>query len=514
MLHFNDVDLVVLDGRSLTLKGVVAVARHRARVEIAPEALARMEKARAQVEEILKRGLPVYGINTGFGAFSQVTISQDQGDLLQANLVMSHAVGRGEPLPEDSVRGMLLLRANALCQGHSGIRPQVVQLLADMLNAGVHPVIPEQGSLGASGDLAPLAHMALVLMGRGEAFYQGKRMPGAEALLAAGLRPLALKAKEGLALINGTQMMGAVGGLALADALRAARLADITASLTLEALQGLSAAFDPRIHALRPHPGQALVARNILALTEGSELVDRAHPPRVQDAYSLRCIPQVHGAARDALDHVRQVLEREFNAVTDNPLLFPEEGEVLSGGNFHGEPLALALDYLGIATAELASISERRLERMVNPQLSCGLPAFLVEEGGLNSGMMIVQYTAAALVSENKVLAHPASVDSIPSSANQEDHVSMGAHAARKARKIADNTLAVLAYELLAAAQAVALRGGRPSPFHRELLALIQGRVPFLREDRELRYDLEVMEALIRQNAILELASRMAPAFE
>ena len=514
MLHFSDVDLVVLDGRSLTLEGVVAVARHRARVEIAPEALARMEKARAQVEEILKRGLPVYGINTGFGAFSQVTISQDQGDLLQANLVMSHAVGRGEPLPEDSVRGMLLLRANALCQGHSGIRPQVVQLLADMLNAGVHPVIPEQGSLGASGDLAPLAHMALVLMGRGEAFYQGKRMPGAEALLAAGLRPLALKAKEGLALINGTQMMGAVGGLALADALRAARLADITASLTLEALQGLSAAFDPRIHALRPHPGQALVARNILALTEGSELVDRAHPPRVQDAYSLRCIPQVHGAARDALDHVRQVLEREFNAVTDNPLLFPEEGEVLSGGNFHGEPLALALDYLGIATAELASISERRLERMVNPQLSCGLPAFLVEEGGLNSGMMIVQYTAAALVSENKVLAHPASVDSIPSSANQEDHVSMGAHAARKARKIADNTLAVLAYELLAAAQAVALRGGRPSPFHRELLALIRGRVPFLREDRELRYDLEVMEALIRQNAILELASRMAPAFE
>mgnify|MGYP000923343058 FL=1 len=514
MLHFSDVDLVVLDGRSLTLEGVVAVARHRARVEIAPEALARMEKARAQVEEILKRGLPVYGINTGFGAFSQVTISQDQGDLLQANLVMSHAVGRGEPLPEDSVRGMLLLRANALCQGHSGIRPQVVQLLADMLNAGVHPVIPEQGSLGASGDLAPLAHMALVLMGRGEAFYQGKRMPGAEALLAAGLRPLALKAKEGLALINGTQMMGAVGGLALADALRAARLADITASLTLEALQGLSAAFDPRIHALRPHPGQALVARNILALTEGSELVDRARPPRVQDAYSLRCIPQVHGAARDALDHVRQVLEREFNAVTDNPLLFPEEGEVLSGGNFHGEPLALALDYLGIATAELASISERRLERMVNPQLSCGLPAFLVEEGGLNSGMMIVQYTAAALVSENKVLAHPASVDSIPSSANQEDHVSMGAHAARKARKIADNTLAVLAYELLAAAQAVALRGGRPSPFHRELLALIQGRVPFLREDRELRYDLEAMEALIRQNAILELASRMAPAFE
>ncbi|MDD4081233.1 MAG: histidine ammonia-lyase [Eubacteriales bacterium] len=513
MLHSEGIASVVLDGRSLTLEGVVAVARHGARVEIAREATARMAKARALVEEILEKGAPVYGINTGFGAFSQVSISQDQVDQLQANLVMSHAVGCGEPLDEDNVRSMLLLRANALCQGHSGIRSEVVELLADMLNAGVHPVIPEQGSLGASGDLAPLAHMALVLMGKGEAFYLGKRLPGDKALTVAGLKPVQLKAKEGLALINGTQMMGAVGALALADTIRAARLADITASLTLEALQGLSAAFDPRIHTLRPHPGQALVAKNIRALTEGSELADGARPCRVQDAYSLRCIPQVHGAVRDALVHVRQVLETEFNAVTDNPLLFPEEGEVLSGGNFHGEPLALALDYLGIAAAELAGISERRLERMVNPQLSCGLPAFLVKDGGVNSGMMILQYTAAALVSENKVLAHPASVDSIPSSANQEDHVSMGAHAARKARKIAENTLSVLSLELLSAAQATEARGGKPSPFHQELISLVRERVPFLSEDRELRLDIEAMGSLIKKKAILDLAARMAPEF-
>lgn len=513
MLHSEGISRIVLDGRSLTLEGVMAVARYWARVEIAPEAFARMASSRAQVEGILEKAAPVYGINTGFGAFSQVPISQGLVDQLQANLVKSHAVGCGEPLPEDSTRGMLLLRANALCQGHSGIRPQVVELLVDMLNAGVHPVIPEQGSLGASGDLAPLAHMALVLMGGGEAFYEEVRMPGGKALAAAGLKCVQLKAKEGLALINGTQMMGAVGALALADTFRAARLADITASLSLEALQGLSAAFDPRIHALRPHQGQALVAQNILDLTKGSELMDRAEPRRVQDAYSLRCIPQVHGAARDALRHVKQVLETEFNAVTDNPLLFPEEGDVLSGGNFHGEPLALALDYLGMAAAELASISERRLERMVNPQLSGGLPAFLVKDGGANSGMMIIQYTAAALVSENKVLAHPASVDSIPSSANQEDHVSMGAHAARKARKIAGNTLSVLSLELLAAAQAAELRGGKPSPFHRELISLVRERVPFLTEDRELRLDIEAMGSIIRENAILDLTLRMAPAF-
>jgi histidine ammonia-lyase len=513
VFHSQKIDRVVLDGKSLTLAGLVAVARHGARVEIAPEAMSQMARARAQVEAILGKGKPVYGINTGFGAFSQVPISAGQVDKLQTNLIISHAVGCGNPLPEDSVRGMLLLRANALCQGHSGIRPQAVQLLVDMLNVGVHPVVPEQGSLGASGDLAPLAHMALVVMGRGEAVYQGRKMTGAEALAAAGLAPAQLKAKEGLALINGTQMMGAVGGLALADAMRAAWLADITASLTLEALQGLAAAFDPRVHAVRPHWGQALVANNIRLLCEGGQMMDAAEPSRVQDAYTLRCIPQVHGAVRDAILHVQSVFETEFNAVTDNPLLFPEEGDVLSGGNFHGEPLALALDYLGIATAELANISERRLERMVNPQLNGGLLAFLVEDGGVNSGMMIIQYAAAALVSENKVLAHPASVDSIPSSANQEDHVSMGAHAARKARRIADNTLSALVYELLAAAQAVQLRGGRPSPVHQELIKLIRARVPFLTQDRELRQDIAAMNALVRENAVIDLVTGMAPGF-
>ena len=513
MLHSEGIKQVVLDGKSLTLNDLVAVARHGARVSIARDAIIRMDRARELVEEILDKGEPVYGINTGFGAFSQVSISGSQVDQLQANLIMSHAVGCGEPLPEDSVRGMLLLRANALCQGHSGIRTQVVQGLVDMLNEEVHPVIPEQGSLGASGDLCPLAHMALVLMGMGEAVYKGQRMAGKAALSAAGLKPVLLAAKEGLALINGTQMMGAVGGLALADALRAARLADITASLTMEALQGLRVAFDPRIHALRPHQGQSLVARNMLMLLEGSQMADGAVPKRVQDAYSLRCIPQVHGAVRDALHHVKAVLETEFNSVTDNPLLFPEEGDVLSGGNFHGEPLALALDYLGIAVSELANISERRLERMVNPQLSGGLPAFLVKEGGVNSGLMIVQYAAAALVSENKVLAHPASVDSIPSSANQEDHVSMGAHAARKARKMADNTLSVLGYELLTAAQATELRGGQPSSFHQELMTLVRSRVPFVTADRELRLDVNTAGQLVRENAILDLVARMAPEF-
>ena len=513
MLHSKRISQVTLDGKSLKLADVAAVARRFARVAVAPEALSRMARARAQVEEILGKGAPVYGINTGFGAFSQVPVSREQTDQLQTNLVMSHAVGCGQPLPEDSVRGMLLLRANALCQGHSGIRPEVVQLLADMLNQGVHPVVPEKGSLGASGDLAPLAHMALVLMGRGEAFFKGERMPGGRALAAAGLAPVQLQAKEGLALINGTQMMGAVGAMALADAIKAARLADIAASLTMEALQGLSAAFDPRVHALRPHQGQGQAAGNIRLLCDGSRLVDAAEPKRVQDAYSLRCVPQVHGAVRDALRHVQAVLETEFNAVTDNPLLFPAEGDVISGGNFHGEPLALALDYLGIAAAELANISERRLERLVNPQLSGGLPAFLVEEGGLNSGMMIIQYAAAALVSENKVLAHPASVDSIPSSANQEDHVSMGAHAARKARTIAGNTLSVLAYELLAAAQALALRGGQPSPVHAEMMKLIRSRVPFLSRDRELRLDVGAMSALVREDAILDIVEEMVPGF-
>ncbi|NLW20435.1 MAG: histidine ammonia-lyase [Clostridiales bacterium] len=504
---------IMIDGHSLTLGQVVQVARGLAPVTIAPQALEAMQASRERVEAIVQKDQPVYGINTGFGSLSTVSISADEANLLQNNLIISHAVGVGSPLPQDVVRGMLLLRANALCQGYSGIRPQLVQTLVDMLNAGVHPIIPRQGSLGASGDLAPLSHMALVLLGLGEARYQGAVLPGARAMEMAGIPTQRLLAKEGLALINGTQAMGGVGALALADALWAARLADLAAGFSLEGLLGNLSAFDPRVHQVRPHPGQMLVADNLRMLCAGSQLLENARGQRVQDAYSLRCVPQVHGAVRGALAHVAQVLETEFNAVTDNPLVF-EGDEVISGGNFHGEPLALALDYLSIAVAELASISERRLERLVNPQLSGGLPPFLSPRPGVNSGMMIIQYTAASLVSENKVLAHPASVDSIPSSANQEDHVSMGMSAARKARQVVDNTLTVLAMELLAAAQAVSLREGQPSPFYQALHALIREKTPFLQEDRELRLDVQAMNRLVRLGEIERLLAEHLPALK
>lgn len=505
---------VLVDGRSLDLEGLVRVARWGARVEISPEAVKRMRRSRQTVEQIVREGRPSYGINTGFGDFARVSINEQDANLLQNNLILSHSTAMGEPFPEETVRAMLLLRINALCGGYSGIRPELVACMAQMLNRGVHPVIPEKGSLGASGDLAQLSHMALVLLGKGEAVYQGKRMGGAEAMAAAGLDTWELEAKEGLALINGTQAMCAVGALALWDALRAAQLADICASMSLEALQGLMNAFDARVQAVRPQRGQALVARNMRLLCEGSALLDRSVSLRVQDAYSLRCIPQVHGAVRVALEHVRDVVNMELNAVTDNPLIFPDAGEVVSGGNFHGEPLAMAFDYLGIAMAELASISERRLERMVNPQLSGGLPAFLVWQGGLNSGLMIVQYAAASMVSENKIYAHPASVDSIPSSANQEDHVSMGTTAARKCRLIVENTLSVLAMELMAACQALDLHEVAPSPIHDHIKALVRQRLPSYEADREIRLDIDTMNALIREDALLELVRREIPGFE
>lgn len=504
---------VIIDGHHLTLEQVVAVARCGARVSLSGEALPAMRRSREIVEGILREGRAVYGINTGFGALSSVRISAEQVSLLQHNLIVSHAVGCGRPLPAEAVRAMLLLRANALCQGSSGVRPELVETLVSMLNAGVHPVIPEKGSLGASGDLAPLSHMALVLLGLGEAEVGGAVMPGRAAMERAGLEPLELQAKEGLALINGTQAMGAVGALALYDALRAARLADVAAGLSLEALRGRLDAFDPRIHDLRPHAGQGLVARNLRLLCDGSPLLEGPDARRVQDAYSLRCVPQVHGAVRGALHYVRGVLETEFNAVTDNPLILPDGPDVISGGNFHGEPLALALDFLGIAAAELADISERRLERMVNPQLSDGLPAFLSACPGVNSGLMITQYTAASLVSENKVLAHPASVDSIPSSANQEDHVSMGMTAARKAAQIVDNTLSVLSLELLAAAQAMDLRGGTPSAVNASLHQAIRESVAFLDADRELRLDMDAMRKLVRGDALLRLVDERVPGF-
>lgn len=448
--------LLVIDGDSLTVADVVAVSRGGQRVALSGEAAARVAAAAALVGRLADGGEPIYGISTGFGSFSTVTISPEQRRQLQVNLLRSHAVGVGEPYPAEVVRAMLLLRANALAKGFSGVQPATVQLLIDMLNAGVTPVVPAKGSLGASGDLAPLAHMALVLIGEGEAWLDGRRLPGLTALRQAGLEPVTLQAKEGLALTNGTQAMAALGALAAADADVLLRTADLIAAMTVEALRGVVTAYDERIAAVRPHPGQATVAANLRQALTGSGRATRQGEARVQDAYALRCVPQVHGASRDAWAYVQRVLTTELNAATDNPLLFPDSGDVLSGGNFHGQPLALALDFLAIAMAELGNISERRTERLLNPALS-GLPAFLTSDGGLHSGLMILQYTAAALVSENKVLAHPASVDSIPTSANQEDHVSMGNASARKVREVIGHVAYVLAIETICAAQAIDL---------------------------------------------------------
>lgn len=495
---------VILDGDSLTIQDVVAVARQHKPVAVSPAGLAKLERARAMVDRFIAEDKVVYGLTTGFGKFSTVTISKEQTEELQENLIISHAVGVGEPFPEEIVRAMMLLRANALTKGHSGARPVVVATLLEMLNKGVHPVIPEKGSLGASGDLAPLSHMVLVLIGKGEAFYNGERMPGAAAMTKAGIQAVKLKAKEGLALINGTQAMTAVGALAYHDAVGLAKLADVAAAMSVEALEGITPAFDPQVHAVRPHPGQIQAAANLRRLLAGSEIIGGATHGRVQDAYALRCTPQVHGASRDALEYVRRAVETEINSVTDNPILFPETGEVISGGNFHGQPMALAFDFLGIAAAELANISERRTERLVNPALSNGLPAFLCQNGGLNSGFMICQYSAASLVSENKVLAHPASVDSIPSSANQEDHVSMGTIAARKARSIVENAANVLAIELLCAAQGIDLRGGKPGRGSGAGYRAVRKAVSFMERDREIWPDMRAVEKLARNGGILQ----------
>lgn len=448
---------VVLDGHSLTIEEVVQVARLKKRAVLHPEALKKIEAARAMVEDIVNKEQVVYGITTGFGSFSNVVISKEDVLELQSNLINSHAAATGEPFAEEVVRGAMLLRVNALAKGHSGARPILVNHLLELLNRGVTPVVPSQGSLGASGDLAPLSHVALVLTGRGEAIYQGERLKGCEALEAAGLKPLVLMEKEGLSLINGTQFMASIGCLALYDALNLLKVSYIVSALSCEALRAVPGAFDDLISSVRPHPGHAKAAFNLRHLTIKSRFI-ASDPKKVQDAYSLRCIPQVHGASADAFTYVKKILEIEINSANDNPLLFPEEGKVLSGGNFHGQPVAQALDFLAISLAELGSISERRIERLVNPSLS-GLPPFLISGGGLNSGFMIAQYTAASLVSENKVLCHPASVDSIPSSANQEDHVSMGTTAARKARQVATNVGRVLGIELLTSCQAVDFQG-------------------------------------------------------
>lgn len=494
---------VVIDGNHLTLDEVIAVARENVKVQISDKAVEKVKKSRKYVDDLVDDEKIVYGITTGFGKFSNVVISKDQVEELQSSLIKSHACGVGEHFSIEIVRAIMLLRVNALTKGYSGIRISTLETLIEMLNKGVHPAIPEKGSLGSSGDLAPLAHMVLVMLGEGEAYYKGELITGLEAMRRAEITPIRLIAKEGLALINGTQVLTAVGAIATYDAIRLAKLADVSAALTFEALRGITDVFDEKVHLVRNHVGQMVCAKNMLQILEGSYLTTRQGDIRVQDPYSLRCLPQIHGASKDAIDYVLDKVNKEINAVTDNPLIFPDDDEVISCGNFHGQPMALAFDFLGIALAELANSSERRIERLVNPSLS-ELPAFLTEKGGLNSGFMIAQYTAASLVSENKVLAHPASVDSIPSSGNQEDHVSMGSIAARKARDILYNTTRVIAIELLTAAQAVEFTDPEKlGKGTKVAYDLIREEVEKLEEDRVMYVDFEKVISMVSTNHIL-----------
>ncbi len=495
---------LMLDGKSLTIDRVMDVVRFGHTVQIADEAIEKVKVARQFVDDLVDAKKVVYGITTGFGKFSDVVISKDETQDLQTNLIISHSCGVGTPFDEEVSRAIMLLRVNNLIKGHSGVRLETVETLVNMINKGVHPVIPEKGSLGASGDLAPLSHMVLVMLGLGEAFYQGARMTGKDAMAKAGIPTIALTSKEGLALINGTQVMTAVGTIAAYEAKQLVKLADVSAALTVEALNGITDAYDPRLHQVRPHPGQIRTAQNMLTLLKDSARTTKQGEVRVQDAYTLRCVPQIHGASKDALNYVIERIEIEINAVTDNPILFPEDGVAFSGGNFHGQPMALPFDFLGIAISEIANVSERRIERLVNPQLS-GLPAFLTTKGGLHSGFMIAQYAAAALVSENKVLAHPASVDSIPSSANQEDHVSMGTIAARKAREILFNAQNVIAIELLSAAQAIdlteekALGAGTKAAYD-----VVRSKVEKIVDDRVMNVDFNKIYDIIKSNDILK----------
>ncbi len=513
---------LTLDGYNLTLSEVCAVAKQFKKVELSGEARGAMQKSRSVVDKMLAENQVVYGVTTGFGKFKDVRI--DPKDILnmQQNFLRSHAAGVGPTFDEATVRAISLLRINALAKGYSGIRTEVVDLLLDLLNKQVHPIVPEQGSVGASGDLAPLAHLALTLIGEGKARYKGETLDSAKALELAGLAPVVLEAKEGLALTNGTQVMTAVGALAVSEGIYLCKMADIIGAMTLEALLGSKKPMMAQVHQLRPHKGQIASACNLTRLLANSEVMEsHEHCSAVQDAYSLRCMPQVHGASRQAVYHACEVLEIEFNAVTDNPLVI--DGNMVSQGNFHGQPVALVMDYFAIAMSELANISERRLERLVNPTLSRGLPPFLTIAGGLNSGYMIAQYTAAALVSENKTLCHPASVDSIPTSANQEDHVSMGTIGARKARDILKNSKTVLAIELLCALQALDLRlgidtkigevaysqvdiesrGKRPGAGVEAAYKCARQVIPFMEEDRPVWLDIEKAIAIIDSGDIL-----------
>jgi len=499
--------VIYLNGLDLTIEQVIAAARRGEEVCIAEDARRAIRKARDYVDRKLADNAVIYGLTTGFGKFADTFIPPEDTAALQRNLIISHACGMGEPLNRETVRAAMLLRLNALSRGNSGIRLCTMDTLAAMLNRGVHPVIPEKGSLGASGDLAPLSHMVLVMIGEGHAEYRGEVLPGREAMERAGIPVISLAAKEGLALINGTQIMTAIGALCVYDAISLAKAADIAAAMTTEAQNGILKAFDERLHLLRGHRGQIDCAANIRALLAGSGLALESVPGKVQDAYSVRCVPQIHGASRDAIRYVYDAVTLEINAVTDNPIIFPDDGDAISGGNFHGQPMALAFDFLGIALSEYADVSERRIERMVNPQINDGLPAFLIPDGGLNSGFMIAQYAAASMVSENKVYAHPASVDSIPSSANQEDHVSMGTTAARKARMILDNAQKVVGIEFFVAAQALWLRGEhRLAPATKAVYEYIRQFVPPARQDIVMHYEMVKLDDMVKSGALVAAA--------
>ena len=492
--------MIEINGSNLDIYSFSKVVLDYEKIQISESSKELVNNARKYVEEVIESEVPTYGINTGFGQLSVVSIKKSEVSKLQENLIKSHSCGIGEPFSEAVVRGMLLLRINALIKGFSGIRLCVIDKMAEFLNKNLTPVVFSQGSLGASGDLAPLSHMSLPLLGLGEVYYKGKRMDALEGLKLSNIKPLEhLKAKEGLSLINGTQAMTSVGALAVLEAYKLIRLSEFTLGLTMEALTGIDEVFFHKIHELRNQVGQIQVAKDMLDILEGSKLVTKQGELRIQDAYSLRCSPQVIGASLDAVNYCNNIIENEMNAVTDNPLVFLEEKRVISAGNFHGQPIALAMDFLTIAMCELANISERRLERMVNSSLSNGLPAFLVKKPGLNSGFMIVQYSAASLVSENKTIAHPASVDSIPSSANQEDHVSMGTIGARKARQVIGNSNNVLAMELFTALQALDFRDvSKMSPKTKLIYDYIRKDVHFIEEDIIMYKSIHKIQALIK----------------
>ncbi len=496
--------MVVLDGESLRVEDVVSVARHGETVSLDGSAAGRMEGSRRLVEKIGQEGRVAYGVKTGIGELANVSIPDEDLRRLQLNIVRSHSAGAGEPLPEDIVRAMMLVRANGLAKGYSGVRPSVVELMCGMLNAGIHPLVPRKGSVGASGDLAPLAHMTLVMVGEGEALLQGEVLEGGEALERGGLQPTELLAKEGLALINGTSLMSAYGCLALHDAENCLANALVAGSMSFEALKASPQPFDPRIQAVRPHSGQEAAAKSLLGLLEGSKIIpSHKDCPKVQDAYTLRCMPQVFGACLDVISYARKVFSIEINSATDNPLLFLDDGEALSCGNFHGQPLAFTLDFLAIALTSLGAFAERRVARLLDGHLS-ELPPFLTENSGLNSGLMLAQYTAAALASENKVLAHPASVDSIPTSANQEDFVCMGPAAGEKLFSVIENVNNLIAIEYLCAAQGLEfVKPLEPGAGVSSAFATVRRHVSEIEEDRPIAPDIRKLKDLVVSGEIL-----------